>query len=76
MNFESLDLLEQRVKETAERLAELGQRNAELTARVSELEQELASARASAGGSWTQERDQLRSRVEKLAARLSEALEG
>ena len=75
MNFDSLDLLEQRVKETTARLAELGQRNAELAARVSELEQELAAAQASAGGAWTQERDQLRRRVEKLAARLSEALE-
>jgi predicted RNase H-like nuclease (RuvC/YqgF family) len=75
MNFESLELLEQRVKETTERLAELGQRNAELAARVSELEQELAAAQASAGGSWTKERDQLRRRIEKLAARLAQALE-
>lgn len=75
MSFESLDLLERRVAETAERLSALREENAVLRARVIELEHELSSDRAAGDGAgWERERDALRRRLEKLSARLAELL--
>jgi hypothetical protein len=72
MNFEFLDVLDQRVKEAGDRLAELREQNAVLTARVAELER--ATSRSLEETGWTKEREQLRKRVEKLAARLEAML--
>lgn len=72
MNFEFLDVLEQRVKEAGDRLTELREQNAVLTARVAELER--ATSRSAGETAWTREREQLRKRVEKLAARLETLL--
>jgi len=75
MSFESLDLLERRVAETAERLAALREENAVLRARVIELEHELSAGRPGGDGeAWARERDALRRRLEKLSARLAELL--
>lgn len=75
MSFESLDLLERRVAETAERLSALREENAVLRARVIELEHELSSGRSAGDGAgWERERDALRRRLEKLSARLAELL--
>lgn len=75
MSFESLDLLERRVAETAERLAALREENAVLRARVIELEHELAAGRPGGDGeAWVREREALRRRLEKLSARLAELL--
>jgi FtsZ-binding cell division protein ZapB len=72
MNFEFLDVLEQRVNEAGDRLAELREQNAALAARVAELER--AAAQSAGEASWPKEREQLRKRVEKLAARLESLL--
>jgi hypothetical protein len=75
MSFESLDLLERRVAETAERLTALREENAVLRARVIELEHELSAGRPGADGeAWARERDALRRRLEKLSSRLAELL--
>jgi hypothetical protein len=74
MSFESLDLLERRVAETAERLSALREENAVLRARVLELEHQLAAGRPGGDESWARERDALRRRLEKLSARLADLL--
>jgi len=75
MSFESLDLLERRVAETAERLSALREENAVLRARVIELEHELSTGRPGGDSeAWTREREALRRRLEKLSARLAELL--
>jgi hypothetical protein len=75
MSFESLDLLERRVAEAAERLSALREENTVLRARVIELEHELASGRPGADGAqWAREREALRRRLEKLSARLADLL--
>jgi hypothetical protein len=75
MSFESLDLLERRVAETAERLSALREENAVLRARVIELEHELSAGRPGGDSeAWTREREALRRRLEKLSARLAELL--
>jgi len=63
--------LEEKVREASARLRELRAENAELTRRIRELE---ASGAATAGGAWSAERDEIRQRVEKLAAYLEELL--
>jgi FtsZ-binding cell division protein ZapB len=75
MKLEFLDTLEAHVQQAADRISELGEKNAELAARVTALERELASSRGSGDAAWTRERDQVRRRVEKLAARLQALLE-
>lgn len=72
MNFDFLDVLEQRVKEAGDRLSELREQNAALVARVAELERDATQGAGEAA--WTREREQLRKRVEKLAARLEALL--
>jgi ubiquinone biosynthesis protein UbiJ len=72
MNFDFLDVLEQRVKEAGDRLTELREQNAALAARVAELER--AAAQGTAEAAWAKERELLRRRVEKLASRLEALL--
>lgn len=75
MSFESLDLLERRVAEAAERLTALREENAVLRARVIELEHELSAGRSGGDGeAWAREREALRRRLEQLSARLAELL--
>ena len=74
--------LEEKVHEASSRLQEartandeLQQQNETLQARVSELENEIAEASAAGDAAWAEERDDIRSRVEKLANHLGELLE-
>lgn len=74
--------LEEKVLEASSRLQEarvandeLQQKNEALQARVSELESEVAEASSTGDAAWTEERDEIRSRVEKLANHLGELLE-
>src|SRR5262249_11942990 len=81
MAMDWLDDLETRVHDAAERLRELKDQNADLERRIAELETKLAAAAEAghAGASdafdWAAERDDIRRRVEKLAASLDELLE-
>jgi cell division septum initiation protein DivIVA len=69
--IEWLDELETRVREAAARLGELQEENRELQARVDELETKLAAAGEAAGNDdWERERDEIRSRVERLSRQL------
>lgn len=81
---QALEQLETRIAEVVERHAELRARNAELEARLDALETELEQAQADAGGdvdgggaaAWSEERDELRQRVERLVAQLESLAEG
>ena len=67
--------LEERVQETAGRLRELKDENAALKERVAELEAELAAAPgAGEKAAWTEEKDEIKGRVEQLAEHLEELL--
>ncbi|MEM1203856.1 MAG: cell division protein ZapB [Acidobacteriota bacterium] len=73
--------LEEKVQEAADRLrhqraenARLEARIAELDDRVQELEGQLAQADDSGEAAWTQEREEIRGRVEKLAQHLGDLL--
>ena len=79
MAIDWLEILEDKVREAAERLGELKEENLALTRKVEELEIRLAatpkpeldeSARA-----WEKEREEIRSRVEKLTKRLESLVE-
>ncbi len=71
-----LDQLEQRVHAAAERIRVLKNENARLGERVTTLEDELQEARDdSAAAAWAEEREEIRQRVEKLAATLEGLLE-
>jgi len=82
MAMDWLDDLETRVHDAAERLRELKDQNADLERRIAELEAKLAAAPeaepadSSAASEWAAERDDIRRRVERLAATLEELLEG
>ena len=68
MDIEWLDSLETRVRDAAGRLQDLKEENAALKARVRELEEQAA-------GSWVEEREEIRRRVEALTKRLEELAE-
>ena len=65
-----LDTLEKRVADAAAKLGELREENSTLRARVAEL----AVAHPGSEAAWEREREQIRKRVEKLAARLEALL--
>jgi septal ring factor EnvC (AmiA/AmiB activator) len=73
MEIDWLDELEARVHEAAARLRELKERNGDLERRLAELETQLAATPGQAD--WESERDDIRRRVEKLAASLEDMLE-
>jgi septal ring factor EnvC (AmiA/AmiB activator) len=73
METEWLDELEARVREAAARLRELKSRNGELERRIADLETQLAATPGQAD--WEAERDDVRRRVEKLAASLEDLLD-
>ncbi len=67
--------LEQRVQETAGRLGELAAENKKLEGRVAELEAELEAAPdAKEREGWSEERTEIRQRVEQLAEHLEKLL--
>ena len=68
MDIKWLDSLETRVRDAAERLRELKEENAALKERIRELEGE-------ADGRWTEEREEIRRRVEALTKRLEDLAE-
>lgn len=75
MSHESLDALEEKVREVSHRLAGMRDENASLRARVEELERELEAQRGAGGTGPDWDRDEVRRRVEGLTARLAELLE-
>ena len=68
--------LEEKVQETSGRLKELRKENDKLHKRIAKLEKELdAAPDADEAAAWTEERDGIRQRVEKLVDHLGELLE-
>ena len=71
-----LEILEERVREAADRIQTLREDNARLAGRVQELEETLENAAATEEtSSWEQEREEIRGRVERLAQSLAGLLE-
>lgn len=73
-----LDDLEEKVREAAKRLAELRSENENLRTRIQALETRLAEREAVGEGeaAWSEEREQIRERVERLVEHLEELLDG
>lgn len=82
-----LDELEKRVRAAARRLRSLAAENERLAARVAELEAGAKAARKAKAGSgqaaeddgaaeWRRERTEVRRRVDRLARRLADLLDG
>lgn len=71
-----LDDLEEKVREAAKRLAELRSENENLKTRVQALESRLAEREAAGEGeaAWSEEREQIRERVERMVEHLEELL--
>lgn len=68
--------LEEKVQEAASRIGELRAENRRLEKRVAELEKRLEAApSAEEASAWSEERDEIRQRVEKLVDHLGELLE-
>lgn len=75
MSIPWLKELEERVRETADRLREVREENTSLKSRIAELEKQLAAAPGSEEReAWVQEKSEIRSRVESLAEHLEELL--
>ena len=71
-----LDALEEKVRAAGERIQQLRSENQRLSERVEELEAQLADSSADAAdGGWTEEREEIRIRVEKLTQGLEELME-
>jgi FtsZ-binding cell division protein ZapB len=84
MSLEFLEILETRIRETADRLEELASENARLKKEVETLEREKSASAKSARSAdaadkiekaWAKERDEIRKRTETLVERLSALLE-
>ncbi len=68
--------LEEKVQEASAQLSDLRVQNDELRKRVAELEEKLEEAPdAEQVAGWTEERDDIRQRVEKLVGHLDQMLE-
>ena len=68
--------LEEKVQEASTRLSDLRQQNDTLQKQVTELEEKLEAAPdAEQVAGWTEERDDIRERVEKLVGHLDQLLE-
>jgi len=75
MSIPWLKELEERVRETADRLRETREENTSLKSRIAELEKQLAAAPGSEEReAWAVEKKEIRSRVESLAEHLEELL--
>ncbi len=69
--------LEEKVQEASAQLGDLRAQNDKLQKRVEELEQKLEAAPdAEQVAGWTEERGDIRQRVEKLVEHLDQLLEG
>ncbi len=69
--------LEEKVQEASAQLGDLRAHNDKLQKRVAELEEKLEAAPdAEQVAGWTEERDDVRQRVEKLVDHLDQLLEG
>ncbi len=69
--------LEEKVQEASARLGDLQAENERLQKRISELEEQLEAAPdAEQVAGWTEERDDIRQRVEKLVDHLDQLLKG
>ncbi len=68
--------LEEKVQEASARLSDLREQNDKLQKRIAELEEKLEAAPdAEQVAGWTEERDDVRQRVEKLVGHLDQLLE-
>ena len=68
--------LEEKVQEASAQLGDLRAQNDKLQKRVAELEDQLAAAPdAEQVAGWTEERDDIRQRVEKLVGHLDKLLD-
>ncbi|MEM1176922.1 MAG: cell division protein ZapB [Acidobacteriota bacterium] len=82
MSSEWLQNLEEKIQLTAQRLRDLRDENEQLEARCKELEskvedletQLLEAAEEGGGAEWQEERDEIKTRVEKLVDHLGELL--
>ena len=79
MSLDSLDLLEAKIQEAADRLVELAERNAELEQQLQASEERFAalavsSASDDGGAAWRAERAELKRRVDQPVARLEDLL--
>ncbi|MEO1086568.1 MAG: cell division protein ZapB [Acidobacteriota bacterium] len=82
MNQEWLQNLEEKVQLTAQRLRDVREENEQLEARCKELEskvedletQLLEAGDGEGGAEWQEERDEIRTRVEKLVDHLGELM--
>jgi predicted RNase H-like nuclease (RuvC/YqgF family) len=75
MTIPWLKELEERVQDTSSRLSELKKENTALKARIESLESELAAAPgADEKAVWTEEKSEIRTRVESLAEHLEALL--
>ena len=73
---EWLNKLEEKVRAAGERIRELRQENATLHRRIEELEERLAASASSGEAErWTEERQEIRGRVERLVEHLEGLLE-
>lgn len=82
MTLDSLDALEAKIQEAAERLLALAEQNAELERRLAEADERIAALEAApgdggddGGAAWAAEKAELQRRVDRLVARLEELLE-
>lgn len=85
MTLDSLDALEAKIQEAAERLIALAEQNSELERRLAEADERIAALEAApgedgdaandGGAAWAAEKAELQRRVERLVARLEELLE-
>lgn len=77
MSIPWLKELEERIQQTSERLRDLREENTTQKERIGELESELEAASPGDGEAeaWTEERDEIRTRVEKLVKNLESLLE-
>ena len=69
-----LRTLEEKVHAAAGRIRELRDENAGLRQRIDELEARLATPASDGAERWTEEREEIRGRVERLVEHLEELL--
>jgi hypothetical protein len=80
MTLDSLDLLESKIQEAADRLVELAEKNAELEEQLQASEERFAALAVSSAGddggaAWRAEKAELKRRVDQLVERLEALLE-
>jgi len=77
MSIEMLDELEDRIRQASERIRALKEQNGVLTEKVAQLEKQLKDATNNPEAmAWTEERKQVRQRLEGLTQNLDKLLRG